>query len=108
MVKAEELAALILKYQPPLVAFGFMGFLFLVSTPVGVPYNFTPAPISAFLTTPRIWNLFPHARLENKNIHSCTPSNLNHIICTASKLTTTKKANKCRLSFNFHVRSRLG
>jgi len=51
MVKAVELTSLILKYQPPLVAFGFRGFLLLVSTPVTVPYNFTPAPIFAFLPT---------------------------------------------------------
>jgi hypothetical protein len=50
-MKAAELAALILKYQPSLVAFGFICFLFLVSTPVTVPYNFTLAPIFAFLTT---------------------------------------------------------
>lgn len=49
-MKAVELAGLILKHQAPLVAFGFMGFLFLVSTPVTVPYNFTPALIFAFLT----------------------------------------------------------
>jgi len=74
MMKTEELAVLILKYQPPLVAFGFMGFLFLVSTPVAVPYNFTPAPISAFLTTPRIWNLFPHARLKKKTYTPAHPA----------------------------------
>lgn len=50
-MKMVELAALILKYQPPLVAVGFMSFLFLVSTPVTVTYNFTAAPIFAFLPT---------------------------------------------------------
>jgi len=49
-MKAAELTSLILKYHSPLVAFGFRGFL-LLSTPVIVPYNFTPALIFAFLPT---------------------------------------------------------